>query len=115
MPARNQAAAVSAAVLTLLGVAACGTNHAADPEPLAQQRSSERRESRGDAPTGEGAGSTVPRETLSDELSRSGGTIRPPPGIDPEMAKPPPDPGPQSMPVIPPPGTPGGDPSVKPK
>ena len=35
--------------------------------------------------------------------------------IDPGMAQTPPDPGPRSMPVIPPPGTPGGNPTVKPK
>jgi hypothetical protein len=53
--------------------------------------------------------------TMSEDLSRSGGVIEPPPTVDREMRQPPPATGPQSMPVIPPPGTPGGDQTVKPK
>jgi len=50
----------------------------------------------------------------SSELSRSGGVIQPPTGIDPEMKRTPPPSG-DSMPVVPPPGTPGGNQSIKPK
>jgi hypothetical protein len=53
--------------------------------------------------------------TLSEQLSRSGGVIQPPPQVDRKIEAPTPDPGAQSMPVIPPPGAPGGDPTVKPK
>jgi len=62
-------------------------------------------------------GSSSPERsgTMSDDLSRSGGVIEPPPAVDQEMRQKPPSPGPQSMPVIPPPGTPGGDQTVKPK
>jgi hypothetical protein len=52
--------------------------------------------------------------TTSADLARSGGVITPPADVDPQMKRAPShsaDP----MPVIPPPGTPGGDPSVKPK
>jgi hypothetical protein len=56
-----------------------------------------------------------PADSASDQLARSHGTIKPPADIDPGMATPPPDMGPRSMPVIPPPGTPGGDPTVVPK
>jgi len=62
--------------------------------------------------------STLPStgENLSETLGRSGGVIRPPGNIDPEISVPPKDPGAgSSMPVIPPPGSPGGDQSVKPK
>jgi hypothetical protein len=52
---------------------------------------------------------------LSDRLSRSGGTLKPPTNVDPGMTAAPPDPGPRSMRVIPPPGAPGGNPSVEPK
>jgi hypothetical protein len=52
--------------------------------------------------------------TSSPDLSRSGGVIKPPAGVDPKMRMAPPASG-AKMPVIPPPGTPGGDPSVKPK
>ena len=55
-----------------------------------------------------------PVENLGEQLSRSGGVIRPAPGVDPKMEKPPPDTGSQ-MPVIPPPGSPGGDPKIIPK
>ena len=52
--------------------------------------------------------------TLSSDLNRSGGVITPPSGIDPEIKQTPPPTG-ARMPIIPPPGTPGGDPAVKPK
>jgi hypothetical protein len=61
------------------------------------------------------SGTSEPPGSLSDKLSNSGGVIRPPAGIDPEMKQHTPPTGPQSMPVIPPPGTPGGDTTVKPK
>jgi hypothetical protein len=50
----------------------------------------------------------------SSELSRSGGVITPPVGVDPQMKQTPPPSG-DSMPVVPPPGTPGGNPAIKPK
>jgi hypothetical protein len=50
---------------------------------------------------------------LSDQLPRSKGVICPPAGIDPGISVPPSGGG--RTPVIPPPGTPGGDPSIQPK
>ena len=50
---------------------------------------------------------------LSDRLAKSGGVICPPEHVDPEMKQPTPPGG--AMPVIPPPGSPGGDQSVQPK
>jgi hypothetical protein len=52
--------------------------------------------------------------TSSSDLNRSGGVIAPPAGIDPEIKQTPPATG-STMPIIPPPGTPGGNPAVKPK
>jgi hypothetical protein len=52
--------------------------------------------------------------SLSSDLNRSGGVIAPPSGVDPEIKQTPPPTG-AKMPVIPPPGTPGGNPAVKPK
>ncbi|MEH2614050.1 hypothetical protein [Bradyrhizobium sp. AZCC 1693] len=52
-------------------------------------------------------------EPLGDKLARSDGVLCPPPGVDPEMHAPAPDAG--KTPVIPPPGSPGGDPSIRPK
>jgi hypothetical protein len=59
---------------------------------------------------------SVSRDTdsLSEQLSRSGGVLHPPSGIDPEIHKPAPDPAPP-MPVIPPPGSPGGRQDIHPK
>ena len=51
--------------------------------------------------------------TLSDQLARSDGVICPPEHVDPEIKAVTPPGGP--MPVIPPPGSPGGDPNVQPK
>jgi len=44
-----------------------------------------------------------------------GGVIRPPAGVDPGIQAPAPNPNPGTMPVIPPPGTPGGDPRLEPR
>lgn len=54
------------------------------------------------------------REPLGDKLARSEGVLCPPAGVDPEIRAPTPDHG-SNTPVIPPPGSPGGDPSVRPK
>lgn len=52
-------------------------------------------------------------ESTSDRLARTGGVICPPPGLDPDIRAP--APGSGRTPVIPPPGSPDGDPSVQPK
>jgi hypothetical protein len=54
------------------------------------------------------------KDNLSERLNESGGVIKPPENVDPGLQKPPPDTS-GKMPVIPPPGSPGGDPNVKPK
>jgi hypothetical protein len=53
--------------------------------------------------------------TLSDKLERSGGVITPPSGVDPGISTAAPVPHPGTTPVIPPPGSPGGNQSVQPK
>ena len=61
-------------------------------------------------------GKNAPRDPsgqdLSDKLNKTDGVICPP-NVDSEIKAPTPDAG--KMPVIPPPGSPGGDPSVTPK
>jgi hypothetical protein len=52
-------------------------------------------------------------EPLGDKLARSDGVLCPPTGVDPEIRAPTPETG--NMPVIPPPGSPGGDPTIRPK
>ena len=65
--------------------------------------------------TGSAEGTTVgeAHEPLGDKLARSDGTLCPPSNVDPAIRAPTPETG--KMPVIPPPGAPGGDPSVRPK
>lgn len=60
-----------------------------------------------DATTGQRA------EPLGDKLARSDGVLCPPSGVDPDIRAPTPEVG--NTPVIPPPGSPGGDQSVRPK
>ena len=52
-------------------------------------------------------------KSLSEKLARSDGVICPPEHVDPEIKAPTPPGG--AMPVIPPPGSPGGDPTIRPK
>ena len=63
------------------------------------------------APEGSTTGQAA--EPLGDKLAKSDGVLCPPSGVDPEIRAPTPDAG--NMPVIPPPGTPGGNPNVRPK
>jgi hypothetical protein len=65
----------------------------------------------GAVPDGQTTGQN--REPLGDKLAQSDGVLCPPAGVDPEMRAPTPDAG--KTPVIPPPGSPGGDPSIRPK
>ena len=53
--------------------------------------------------------------TLSDKLEATDGVIRPPGNIDPGITAPAPVPNPGTTPVIPPPGSPGGNQAVQPK
>ena len=54
-------------------------------------------------------------DNLSDKLQRSNGVIQPPANVDPEIRKAPPPTGENLMPVIPPPGSPGGDQRIQPQ
>ena len=61
----------------------------------------------------EGATTGRRGEPLGGRLAKSGGVLCPPEGVDPEIRAPTPDTG--NTPVIPPPGSPGGNPDVRPK
>lgn len=94
----------------LLLIGALGTAaHGQTVAPNVQQRA--------DCPPGAGANPpAVGRDsnrTLSDQLADSKGVICPPAGVDPGMQQRPAEGG--TMKVIPPPGSPGGNPSVQPK
>ena len=59
--------------------------------------------------------STCSTNSLSDKLERSDGVIRPPESATPDITVPAPVPNPGTTPVIPPPGSPGGNPQLDPK
>jgi hypothetical protein len=63
------------------------------------------------APNGTTTGQS--QAPLGDKLAKSDGVLCPPAGVDPQMRAPAPETG--NMPVIPPPGSPGGDPTIRPK
>jgi hypothetical protein len=67
----------------------------------------------GDSKACSNAGANSSGQNLSDKLSQSNGVICPPTNVDPNIKAPAPDTG--KMPVIPPPGSPGGNPNVQPK
>ncbi len=105
----------------LLGLGATGAwAQTAPGDPAGNQTIPEKDLSRPDAsrPGGAQGGSVVDsheKKSLSDKLDASGGVIKPPPGVDPEIVKPAPVPEPNSTPVIPPHGMPGGPPGPEPK
>lgn len=57
----------------------------------------------------------VPGNTLSGQLNQTNGVIHPPSGVDPGSVQPAPPVGQRSTPVIPPPGSAGGDQKLEPK
>jgi hypothetical protein len=63
--------------------------------------------------TGPGTTTGQATELLGDKLAKSDGVLCPPLGVDPEISAPTPDVG--NTPVIPPPGSPGGNPNLRPK
>lgn len=67
---------------------------------------------KGDTVETDGSGFT--EEDTSDRLARADGVICPPRDLDPHIQAPAPDTE-SEMPVVPPPGSPGGGPDVRPK
>ncbi|GGF60602.1 hypothetical protein GCM10007301_20440 [Azorhizobium oxalatiphilum] len=91
---------------------ACGllAGALAAPLPASAQTGNSQRPPDAPGPTVPGP---RPGENLSDQLRRNDGVIPPAQNLDPEIRKTPTDTG--TTPVIPPPGTPGGDNSLQPK
>jgi hypothetical protein len=104
---RITALIVTTTFLSIAGVTAAPAQVAGNPAP--ERGAACPPDVKGEPPT-VGGGSSQP---LSDKLAQSKGVICPPSGVDPEIHIAPPDGG--RLKVIPPPGTPGGDPSVQPK
>jgi hypothetical protein len=100
--------AVRIALIAASILLASAPGSAAEPDSLPPQTPSRQTVPEAASPESGGSG-----EPLSDKLHRQDGVIRPPAGIDPEMTQKPPAVG--KTPIIPPPGTPGGEQSVDPK
>jgi hypothetical protein len=98
---------VIAALIALAPANAALAQSGAKPSP--QNGAACPPDTKGEPPT-VGGGSSAP---LSDRLAQSKGVICPPAGVDREMQVRPPSDG--HLKVIPPPGSPGGDPNVQPK
>jgi hypothetical protein len=103
MKAITIAAMVAALLCVSIGVAGAQTeDQNANPAPNNQAQPNARSD--------QGA----PPSALSHDLNRSGGVIHPPPTGDGGIVAPP-NQGTSNMPVIHPPGSPGGNPRVQPK
>ncbi len=107
---------LSLMILGALSLAGTGALAQIAPgDPAGNKTIPEKDQSRpSDAPSAQGVGERD-GSNLSDKLDESGGVLKPKPGIDPEIVKPAPVPHPNSTPVIPPPGVPGGPPGPEPK
>jgi hypothetical protein len=105
--------------LVLISVAMTGVIAGTPRTGLAQgqPRSSETLKTESTGPQDPRSTGSVGRSDapLSDKLERTDGVIRPPTNIAPDMTVRPPVPNPGTTPVIPAPGTPGGDPTIDPK
>jgi hypothetical protein len=99
-----------AAAGTVFATATFGFAQSQAPAPPARAPLEAPECQRGALPT---PGETTGSAPLSDQLSQSKGIICPPAGVDPGIAAP--LTGGGRTPIIPPPGTPGGDPSITPR
>ncbi|MGA7803863.1 hypothetical protein [Bradyrhizobium sp.] len=112
-----------ALLISSLVMASCGFARAQEPPapatppqqtvPPLSQGSTSCAPTTGGTVTPEGATVGQSNAPLGDKLAKSNGVLCPPSGVDPEMRAPTPDTG--NTPVIPPPGSPGGNPNVQPK
>jgi hypothetical protein len=113
----NSDLAIALATLMLVGGAAQAQPNGASPRDLkACAPGAESHLRIPDTPTPQSPqppnATTGSGTNLSDKLAQSDGVLCPP-NVDPGIKAPTPEVG--NMPVIPPPGSPGGDPSVRPK
>ncbi len=112
--ARRDVRIGGAALAAIVGSVVAAAAQALLPPPNAPKSDIEGQQDPRQDPRSTGAVGQSP-QTLSEELESTGGVIRPPTDIAPDMGARAPDPNPGTTGVIPPPGTPGGDPTVDPK
>lgn len=101
MSARSLISTASAALLAL-GLAGASVQAQTAPRAPVQQQPRDPNMPSTQNTVPEKIDSTGSTGTLSDKLEATGGVIRPPTGIDPEIAVKPPVPNPNTTPVIPP-------------
>jgi len=106
-------AALPVALLMLGGLAQAQTSAPAPPTSPQTNCTPDARTGPPTTGSGQSNGNGQSSSNLSDKLADSNGVICPPTGVDPEMHKP--APGGGRTPVIPPPGSPGGDQNTVPK
>jgi hypothetical protein len=110
---------LSPRTLLIVGVAIVGlaTGTGQKAQAQGQPQSSENLKTESTGPQDPRSTGSVGRsnQPLSDKLDSTGGVIRPPTDIAPDMSVRPPVSNPGTTRVIPPPGSPGGDQSVEPK
>jgi hypothetical protein len=107
-------AAVALGAAMTVGSAASQTPRPQTPSAPEQRQVPSARPDDSTGPSPQQGTSTAPSGSLSDELSRTGSVMQPPATGD-QGVVPPPKTGSQSTPVIPPPGTPGGNQDIQPK
>jgi hypothetical protein len=113
---RNIPIAAVAVLVALLPALAVAQAPPQSKSPAAPEKEVRDPDACAHSTVGEGTGVEVKKpddKSLSDKLAQSKGVICPPDQVDPAMNRP--APGGGTMPVIPPPGSPGGDPNVQPK
>lgn len=109
---RVQRALIAATTVSLIGICPGVAADTAPAPPLATQPA-QGSQNPSEKPVVPAA--PAPPPSLSEKLHDSEGIVTPPPGVDPEIRKPTPHDFSSDMPVIAPPGEPGGDQNVQPK
>jgi hypothetical protein len=113
---KSHLATATAALMLLGGAVQAQPNGPAPRDPKACAPGAESHLKMPDTPTPQNPptpnATTGSGTNLSDKLAQSDGVLCPP-NVDPAIKAPTPDVG--NMPVIPPPGSPGGNPNVQPK
>lgn len=107
-------AAMALGATMTVGSAQSQTPRSETPQIVPEERQSQPTRPKDSTEPQQGTSAAPPAGSLSDELARSGGVVRPPATGDQGVVQPP-KAGSQSTPVIPPPGTPGGNQEIQPK
>ena len=110
---KEKACALALAALMLISPASAQTPPEPAPPPGMPNMADPPAES---TPAPDATGETgEPDKSLSEELKEKEGVLEPPRDMDSKIERPAPVPDPNTTPVLPPPGSPGGDQSIQPR